>query len=66
MAQKLIALAALTEDSDSIPRTHTIAHKTSKHRPITPVPGDLMSASGLYKDCIHVMHRHTCDAQTYT
>lgn len=48
MAQQLMALAALQEDSGLIPSTFTV----------TPVPGDQTPSSGFYWYCTHVVYRH--------
>lgn len=54
-AQRLKVLAALADDSDAVPSTHT--------QSITPGTLDIAPSSGLHRD-LHI--RHTYIQSTYT
>lgn len=48
-------MAALPEDSSSIPSSHS-----SSCVSVTPVPGNPTLSSSLYGHCNHLVYRHTC------
>lgn len=56
MALKLIALATLSEDMDSVPNFHISAN--SSQLPIIPVPEELMPSFSLFRYCTHKVSRH--------
>jgi hypothetical protein len=46
-------MVILTEDSGSIPGTHSL------QATVTALPGDLMPISVLHRHCMHMVHIHT-------
>lgn len=56
MAQQLRGLAALAEDSGSVPGTYMMSHNCL----LTPSPGYLVTSSVFSGHCTHMVHIHTC------
>lgn len=54
-------LVLLLDDLGLISSTHMVAHNLSA----TPIPGHLMSYTGLLRHCIHMVYRCVCRQDTH-